>query len=493
MPSIDSEIRSFFRAIAQIAASAHNHPVTIQLNSSRWDESTYRGEIGLYTSLARLLSLTYDKFMRSRLHSCLGILEKTQWMKKGELQRLQVRKLKILLKHAYENVPYYHGTFKKNRFRPIDFSELRDLQKIPVLQRSSMHSKSEELLARNENKTDLISCRTNGTTATPVKFYRSKMDMTWGTASLIRGHGWAGYKTGAKLAYIRRVRPNDELARIDHRIRRFVNRSKLLNVHDLSEESMASFSRRLCGFEPDYVEGIAGPTNIYAVFLLENPRFRIRPKAVLTYGQTLLPHYRKNIERAFDCKVYDYYGSSEMSHVAAQCGQHEGHHINEENVLVEIEKDGEIAGPGEEGKVLLTNLNSFAMPFIRYDIGDSGKKLNDDCPCGRELSLFTPIGRVYEYFAHSNGTFTTFRDLQTFFEGLPIQNFQIVQESYDEIVIRIVRRTGYTQAHTNFILSNISFRIAKIANVRVELVDSLPFIGIGKVPHFLSKIPTEYT
>jgi hypothetical protein len=83
--------------------------------------------------------------------------------------------------------------------------------------------------------------------------------------------------------------------------------------------------------------------------------------------------------------------------------------------------------------------------------------------------------------------------VQTVFEDLPIKDFQIVQQAYDEIVIRIVPKQGYKQAHTDFILKSINWRIADIANVRVELVDSLPFTGFGKVPHFASKIQTKYT
>jgi phenylacetate-CoA ligase len=414
-------------------------------------------------------------------------------MKKEELQQLQIQKLKILLRHAYENVPYYHESFKKNDFRPSDFNKLEDMQKIPVLQRSELRLKSEEFIAKNFKTSELISCKTSGTTATPVKFYRSKVDMTWDMAAELRGYGWAGYKTGAKLVYLRLFGPNDLLTSVKYRLERLANRWKLLGGYDLSEKSMASFCTRTRSFRPHFVLGGAGPTNIFAVFLLENGQYTIRPKAVFTYGETLLPHYRKTIEKAFNCKVYDIYGATEVAHIAAQCGCHEGHHVSQENVLVEIEKDGEIAVLGEEGKVLLTSLNGFAVPFIRYDIGDRGKMFVDDCSCGRGLSLFRPIGRTYEYFVHSDGTFTIFRDLQTIFEDLPIEDFQIVQQSYDEIVIKIVKRTGYTKAHTDYILKKVSLCISKVAKLRVELVDSVPLIGFGKVPHFVSKIPTKYT
>jgi phenylacetate-CoA ligase len=447
----------------------------------------------LYTGLASLISLAYDKFTGRNLHGCRNILEKTQWMKTEELRQLQLLKLKVLLRHAYENVPYYHESFKKNGFRPDDLNRLEDIHRVPVLKRSELRLKSTELLARNAKKADLVPCETSGTTVTSVKFYQDKTEATWDMAAELRGFGWAGYKTGAKLAFVRRIRPGDVLASAKFKLECLVNRWKLLNAYYLSERSMASFSSKMHKFKPEYVLGATAPINIFAVFLLGNSQYKIRPKAVFTYAETLLPHYRRTIEEAFKCKVHDVYGSSEMFHVAAQCGWHEGHHITEENVLVETEKDGETAVPGEEGKVLLTNLNGFAMPFIRYDIGDRGKMFADECSCGRGLPLFRPIGRTNEYFVHSDGTFSLFHDLKTVFENLPIEDYQIVQPSYDEIIIRVVKRAGYTQAHTDFILRNIGKRIADIAKVKVELVDSLPMTGFGKIPHFVSKIPTRYT
>jgi phenylacetate-CoA ligase len=207
----------------------------------------------------------------------------------------------------------------------------------------------------------------------------------------------------------------------------------------------------------------------------------------------LLADYRKTIEEAFRCKVFDIYSSTEVPYIAAQCGHHDGLHVAEENVFLEVEKDSEAAVHGEEGKVLLTSLNGFGMPLIRYDVGDRGKMLTDVCSCGRGLSLFKPLGRTCEYFVHSDGSFTFFRDVQTVFEDLPIEDFQIVQQSYDEIVVKIVGKDGYTQAHTDFILNKIGLIISDTARVRVELMDVVPLTGFGKVPHFVSKIPTKYT
>jgi phenylacetate-CoA ligase len=414
-------------------------------------------------------------------------------MEREELKRLQIRKLKALLRHAYANVPYYHRILRNNGFRPTDFNRLEDMQKIPILKRSSLRLKPEELLSQNLGMRQLVACVTSGTTAAPLRFYVTKAETPWHVAAELRGYGWAGYRPGDKLVHIRRVCPGGVLNRPLERLRRLVSKGKLLNTFNLSEKTLASFSLTMQRFKPDYVLGNAASTNILATFLLQNGTHRIHPRGVFTYGQQLLPHYRRAIEKAFNCRVYDLYGSTEVSHIASQCGSHEGHHVTDENVFVEIERDGEAAAPGEQGKVLITSLNGYATPFIRYDIGDIGRILRDECPCGRKLTLFSPIGREYEYFVHSDGTFTFFRDVQTVFEDLPIKDFQIVQQTYDEIVIKIVPKQGYEQGHTDFILKNIDYLIADIANVRVELVDSLPLTGFGKVRHFFSKIQTKYT
>lgn len=444
--------------------------------------------------MARLLYVAYDLSTRRHLYRYRKTLDKTQWMKKRELRRLQIEKLRFLLSQAYDNVPYYHESFEKNGFHPSDFKDLGDLGKIPVLRRSDLQSRSSDLVSRDAKKLRLVARQTSGTTATPVRIYRSNTDFTWDLAAELRGFSWAGFETGSKLVYLRLFEPHhDELAGLKHRFRRFVIRWKLLGGYDLSTKSIASFCLRNRNFKPDYVMGGAGPVNIFACFLSENRQFAVHPKGVFTYAETLLPHYRRTIEQAFDCKVYDWYGSTELDSIAHQCGQHEGHHITEENVFLEVERDGEPAAPGEEGRVLLTNLNNFAMPLIRYDIGDLGKMLDDHCSCGRDLSLFTPIGRTYEYFVHSDGTFTFFRDLRTVFEDLPIEDFQIVQESPDEIVVRIVKKQGYTDAHTEFIRKNSTFMMSRVVKMKVEAMDSVPLTGFGKVPHFVSKIHTRYT
>jgi phenylacetate-CoA ligase len=127
------------------------------------------------------------------------------------------------------------------------------------------------------------------------------------------------------------------------------------------------------------------------------------------------------------------------------------------------------------------------MPFIRYEIGDFGTASVDTCPCGRGLPLIENIeGRVYEIFVTSDGSFSTLRDLDTFFEDLPVKEFQIVQNTADEIYVRVVRDSGYSHKHTMFIEKNLKW--AGQAKIIVEVVDSIPFEKSGKKKYLISKL-----
>jgi phenylacetate-CoA ligase len=435
--------------------------------------------------------VAHDNFTGRHILPCKTFLEKTQWLKKKDIRRLQFKRLKKLLKHAYENVPYYHKTFRDSGFLPADLRTFTDLNKLPILTKSILREKNRQLMARNISEKDKVSISTTGTTASPVGFYRSKLDISWGAGAEFRSYGWAGYELGNKIILIWPF-PPERSRKLKLKLERLLKRERLLNVFSLSEKSLTSFAEKMGYFKPDFIRGVSTPTNIFALFLREHGQSNIQPTAAFTTGEALLPHYRRAIE-AIGCKVYDQYASCEMSFMASQCGQHQGLHIHDENLTLEVEKDGETIAPGEEGRILLTNLHSYAMPFIRYDIGDRGTVLADDCACGRQLTLFKPIGRIYEHFYHSDGSFTVFRDLQTVFEDLPIKDYQVVQESLDEIIIKVVPESKYTQNHTEFILKHIKGVHSKSVSIEVKLVESIPLTKSGKVKRLVSKISTKYT
>jgi len=409
-------------------------------------------------------------------------------LKKERAEGVQIASLKRLLSYAYQNVPYYHKVFKKVNLKPNDIKNIEVLRKLPVLKRTHVATMSKELISKNFPG-KVYRCKTSGTTSIPIEFYRSHDDYCWGTAAMLRAFQWAGFKVGDKQATICGLRQY-ELNRPLFKIRNMLTRRLVISVFQFSHSTTGLLSSRLRRYDPQFIIGYASALHLLAKYCLDEGLETAKPKAVFSTSSKLLPSWRKIIEKVFCCDVYDVYGSREMSTIASECPKHSGLHVASEHVFLEFVKDGEHVAPGETGKVLVTNLHNYAMPFIRYDIGDLGKPSNESCPCGRSLPLIESIeGRTYEIFMTGDGSFTTLRGLDTFFENLPVKEYQIIQNAPDEIHVKVVKDRGYVQKHTKFIAKNIKW-VGK-ANITVETVDSIPLERSGKKRYLTSKVKTN--
>lgn len=415
------------------------------------------------------------------------ILERNQWLKPENLIDLQQKRMRALLKHAYENLPYYHRMFNALGLLPGEIRKLEDLKKLPVLKKTPISSRPEELMARNVSQHAIIARYTSGTTAAPLKFYTTNESISWGTAAWLRAYRWGGYELGDKHAVIRAFTAL-ELKTPFHRITNLLlRRNVLLNAYSVSAMSIQASARKLQTLRPQFLMGYSWGIHMLADYFLTEG---IRPpqlQAIFTNAETTLPSRRRLIEKAFGSEVYDVYGSREFSTIASECERHSGYHIQSENVLLEFIKDGENVGPGERGAILVTDLNNYAMPFIRYEIGDVGKISEDTCPCGRCLPLFESLeGRNYEFFVTGDGSILYLRDLDTVFEGLPVKMFQIVQRKLDEILINVIAADGYSEKDSEFIKKNIVWNPRETTKIEVRTVESFVSERSGKKRYLIN-------
>ena len=396
----------------------------------------------------------------------------------------------MLLKYAYENVPYYAQLFRENNLKPTDIRTVKDIKKLPILSRTTIGSLPQQFMS-NISGREIIPMRTNGTTATPLKFYRTKEDISWGESAWLRAYSWGSCGFGDKYVEFPAFQTDDERMSTLFRLKSIIERRKiLLNIHDLSEESLISSLYKIISIKPQFVIGYSSWIYLLTKYLL---REGISPpilKAIFASAETLMTYQKRAIENAFACQVYDAYAAREFSLIASECGEHSGHHVQAENVLIEFVKDGEEVAPGETGAMLITNLHNYAMPFIRYHIGDTGKPSDEVCSCGRGLPLIQSLeGRTRgEFIRTSDGSLVSLKDLDTVFENVPVKMFQIVQVDYDRIVVKIIKDEGYSEKDTNMIVKNIAYGSPKL-KVDVEIVESIPATRSGKRNYIVSKMP----
>jgi len=448
----------------------------------------------MYQRLAKNILLPIlDLCQRSNVAYCWKVLENAQYLKRDEIVDLQQRKMRTLLKHAYENVPYYRTAFLKQGVNPDDIRTVEDLRKLPVLKKTVLRNTPQQLMAGNIPRRQLVLCRTSGTTAVPLSFYRTREDVDWGTAAWLRAYRWGKCELGDKHAVIWAF----DARELRNPLRRVINllhrEHLLLNAYEMSEATIRLSARRIQELRPKFLMGYSYSIHLLANYLLEAGIRTPELKAVFACTQTLLPSQRREIEMAFGCGVYDLYASREFSLMASECEKHVGYHIQSENVVLEFLKDGEPVSSGETGTILVTSLNNYAMPFIRYEIGDTGKPSDDGCSCGRGLPLFKSLeGRTtrgFEYFATGDGSLLFLRDMEKIFGRLPVKTFQIVQEKRDEILVKVVKANGYSEKDTNFIKRNLVWgHSQQITNVEVEFVKSIPLEKSGKKRYFNSRL-----
>lgn len=452
---------------------------------------------GIYTLFASNCELPVYDIVRKTSRFRFGqILEKTQWFSPQEVALLQNKNLRALLTHAYHTVPYYRKVFRERGLRPNEFKSPTDLAKLPELTKEDIRKNFNDLISRSIPKDKLVSSQSGGT-GSPIKFYSTREKLSWEVAAEYRAYDWAGYRFGDRC-FMFWGSPID-LAKSSAIVRRFTRIMERVTIADtffISDAVLGKFAHQLRKFRPRIVRGYSSSVFMMAKYLAENGIDDIRPKAVITSAETLFDYMRKTIEAAFGCPVFDYYGSREIGAIAAECEEHSGYHITAENVVVEFVNKSEPVVPGEKGMMLVTNLRNFAMPFIRYNIGDVGKPAGELCSCGRGLPLASSIeGRVSDFVAVYDKQRGHVVPIGPFYPviisaimHLPLKDCQVIQETLNRLVIRIVKDDGFSQKHTDFLVDYMHRFLGSDVDIEIEFVDFIPPLPSGKRSNFISRI-----
>ena len=207
----------------------------------------------------------------------------------------------------------------------------------------------------------------------------------------------------------------------------------------------------------------------------ENGIKNITPQKILCTNEVLDSKARELIERTFNIKVFESYGCTEIPHIAWECKYHTGLHINMDNVLVEILKDGIECASHEIGHIVVTAFNNKVLPLIRYDLGDLGAFSGEVCPCGRQFPLLERIyGRTFDLLYLPNGKILhPWILINALKRILTIKQFQIIQEKEDFFKIKVVEHLDFNSSDEAKVMSigksilgnDISFKIIKVSKI----------------------------
>lgn len=427
-----------------------------------------------------------------RYTTYLNLYNKSQWWSTSDLERFQLKKLKQLLKHADVNVPYYHNLFRKLNFIPDSITNVNDLIKLPILTKEIVNKNFNNLYARNYPQNKLILSTTSGSTGIPMKFYIDPKWQACNISAAYRAWGWAGYRLGDKMLTLWGAPSDASGTRWIDRIRENLMRKKYLDAFELTDKNMASYIKIINTFKPRVINSYASAIATFSEYLKREGVEIWRPKAILTTADMLYSPQRKIIEDAFGCDVFDYYSGRDTSLQAAECPEHIGYHMSIENAVVEFMNENEHVSPGETGKIILTDLCNYAMPFIRYEIGDMGSPSDEKCACNRGLPIMKSFkGRIFDFILTPDGNRISgeyFHCIIIEYDIKSIKEFQIVQDSLHKLIVYIVKNQNEKNDDVNKFVSVIQQKVGETVQIEINYVSTIKRTSSGKLRHVISNM-----
>lgn len=427
----------------------------------------------------------------------LRFLQRTQFASQGALEDLQFRKLAALLRHAFHNVPFYRRRFQESGMAPEDIRSLEDLRKLPPLTKNDIVRNLNELVARNFTPAELHRAASGGSTGRHTPFFRDNMCLNIKHAARLRFDSWCGWKVGEKVAHFwPAIQDLVETETWRRRLRRLVlDRSLMLNAGNLKQADLARYASMIRTYGPVLIRAFPNPLAVFAQYLRDAGNQAIRPRGVLTTGEPLLPSQRALFQEVFQCPIFNCYASRECGQHACECEYHAGLHINAECLYIEFETDGRAAQPGELGRVLITDLDNFGMPFVRYDIEDLGIPLDGSCSCGRGLPrMAMQAGRVSDYVVSPyDGSLVFGASLCHYMlaTGPNVGQIQVIQDAQDHLTIR-VRKGGIDAQKVD--LSHLQNVVRSIFHgtmrLTFEFCDVIPHERSGKYRFCINRVYT---
>lgn len=433
-------------------------------------------------------------FGRKTFHY-LKELEDQQWLSPSEIEELRFRKLRDLLIHAQLNTAFYAERFTKAGFDPYKMQTTEDLAKVPLLSKAEIKTNLNRMTWEN-CPGGLHRYNTGGSSGEPLIFYFDKRRQAMDKAARMLTHRWWGIEVGDKELYLWgspvEASRQDKMKEIRDRL----TNELLVSAFDISEANVLDIMATFEQFRPKCLFGYPSTIDLFGQMAKKQGKSlaSLGVQAVFSTAELLYEHQRQSISTHFGgVPVADGYGSREGGFVSHECKDGR-YHVMDPNYVVEFIKGDQSAGLGEDGEIVLTHLDAWGMPLIRYKTGDVAQPGESECPCGRGFSTMQKIqGRTTDFvvtpdgrWQHALSVIYIVRDI----EG--VDEFKIVQHELEDVQVLVkIIPTLYPVNGDERIIAGIKKRMGDSVVVRVDKVDNVPREASGKHRYVVSKVAQQ--
>jgi len=308
---------------------------------------------------------------------------------------------------------------------------------IPIIDRHIVMEAGDALLSDKINLKKCKVSRTGGTTGPPLRLYRDTETRSWALAAYYQFYEWMGIEPSMKEVELwgsTEITPSPA-----HRVPRTaifdrISNFRTFNAFSFNDAYLEEVVKRIQEFQPMLIRGYLSAILLMAEYIKRNNIKGINPIAVSCTAETLFPEYRKVIEEVFQAPLFNQYGCGECNSIAFECKEHNGMHINMEHCILEVD---------EKNNMIVTNLDNYSQPFIRYKNGDVGVIDSSPCACGNAAPRVTELhGRANENIILKDGSsvngifFANLFDQSGLINSNKMLRFQVVQDKIGEIELK---------------------------------------------------------
>ena len=390
-----------------------------------------------------------------------------------ELKEIKKEKLRKMLSHASENSPFY-----KSLSIPQDQDPFKTLKNFPILPKQTLKERVDEFLTIDQTK-GLTSITSSGSTGAPSKVYFNSEELSSNRALQIIWWEWAGYKFGNSV-----LQTGVNMKRsAEKKLKDYLLNTRYIDAVSHDDNQIKEELELLLEHPRQHFIGYASSIFLFAKVANKYNIKGVKFDSIISIGEKLLPNFRKEIDTAFQSPIYDTYGASEGFLIASQCRKGTYHVMSPHLVLEILDEQGNEVKPGEMGRVVLTGLDNFTLPLIRYEIGDLAVKASDQtCSCGLQLPVLGEIvGRITEFIKTPGGKYITVQTVVRLMKKFEeIDQYKVIQHSESELEIELVSGIKLDSRYEEKISSEYERVLEEKLNIKFTQVPKIAKAKTGK-------------
>ena len=418
----------------------------------------------------------------------LDRLLRTQSLSREQALQKQRQDLADIVAYAAAHTAYYADTLP-----PSMDGGTFDIAALPILCKDNVIQRMDDLLARDADRNQVKIGHTGGSTGKPLAFFYDDAKHELMRAGMCRSYMLSGWRPGQKILNFWGARQDvvpgsvfgtqlDDLIAAEHTIAAF----------EYTEAQLVEWARCIQRYRPVLLQGYASVLAEVARVVIEN-RMPM-PKTLLgvySTAEVLNDRQRQRMEQAFGCKVFNQYGSREISNIACECRLGSMHVFTDMVYLESVPLEN-------ENRLLVTSLTNRLMPMIRYDIGDSGRLLDGECACGLPFPLMKMGMCRQNDLIHTRSGKTVHPSYfnRLLYGQTQIRQYQWVQRDLDRLALNLVASQPLNAETLASLDASIRREVDAQMGLEVNYLDDIPrtvsgkhrfVIGMGQQPNGLGK------